>query len=79
VTVQTTRLSVALTSTDASTVKLKVCRKLLRAWELSNNLSNPLKLKASLKKYVETAVFSTKPLIINLLVKIITICHELNQ
>jgi hypothetical protein len=55
------------------TVKLKAPRKLLRAWELSNNLSDLLKPKASLRKYAETAVFGTKPLVIYLLVRIITI------
>jgi hypothetical protein len=79
VTVQTTRLSTAFTSTGVPTVELKASRKSLRAWESSNNPSNPLKPKASPRKYAETAVFGTKPPVINLSVGIITIhLHDKN-
>lgn len=58
---QTTRLSAASTSTDLPTSELKACRKLLRAWELSGNLSNPMKPKESAGKFAETAVFGAEP------------------
>ncbi len=61
VTLQKTRLTAALTLTDTPTVKFKDSRKSLRAWELSNNPSNPPKLKASPGKYAETAVVGIEP------------------
>lgn len=73
VTIQTTRLSAAFASTGVPTVELKASRKSLRAWESSNNPSDPLNPKASPGKDAETAVFGTEPPVINLSVGIITI------
>jgi hypothetical protein len=49
--------------------KPKAWRKLLRAPKLSNNPSNLVKLKESPRKFTATTMLSTKPPIINLLVR----------
>ena len=66
-TVQTTRLSAVLASIDPPIDEPKAWRKLLRAPESSDNPSDPVKPRASAGKFAATAVLSTEPPVINLL------------
>jgi hypothetical protein len=68
-TVQTTRPSIVLALINLLIKVLKVWRKLLKAFESSDSLSDLIKPKESLRKFTATAVLGIMLPVINLLVR----------